>query len=149
MTLFDKINEDLKSAMLAKDQGALRAIRAIKAALLLAKTETGKDITQEDEIKILQRLAKQRRESIEIFSSNNREDLAFTEKEELDIIEKYLPQQISPDILRQELNLIIAEVGARSPADLGKVMGIASKKLAGRSDGKKISEMVKQLLSAI
>jgi uncharacterized protein len=149
MALFDKINEDLKAAMLARDQGALRAVRAIKAALLLAKTETGKDITPDEEIRILQRLVKQRKDSIEIFSSKNREDLALGEKEELVVIEKYLPQQISQEELKKELLQIISESGAKSTADLGKMMGLATKKLAGKSDGKSISEMAKQLLSAL
>jgi uncharacterized protein len=147
MALFDRINEDLKKAMLAKDQGALRAIRAIKAAMLLAKTDGGKEITPEDEVKLVQKLVKQRKDSIEIYLAQNRKDLADTEKEELDVIEKYLPAQISIDELRLEILEIIKNTNAVSLADISKVMPLAMKSLGAKSDGKTISEEVKRLLS--
>lgn len=139
----------MKPAMLAKNEGALRGLRAIKGAIILAKTEKGGDgtVTPETEIKILQKLAKQRKESIEIFTKENRDDLVKKEKEELDIIEKFLPQQMGADELKEIIKTIIAQVGAVTPQDMGKVMGVASKQLAGKADGKSISEMVKQLLA--
>lgn len=135
--------------MRAKDEAALRTLRAIKAAILLEKTSANAadTITEADEIKMLQKMAKQRRDSLEIFTQQNREDLAQKEREELEIIERFLPKQMSQEELLAELKAIIAEVGASSPADMGKVMGAATKKLAGRADGKAISENVKQLLS--
>lgn len=140
---------DLKTAMLAKDEKALRSLRAIKAAILLAKTSEGAggEMKEEDEIKLLQKLVKQRKDSLEIFQQQNRADLAQKEQEEIDVIEKFLPKQFTPDELKAELTAIIAELGAASPADMGKVMGAATKKLAGKADGKAISGMVKELLS--
>jgi uncharacterized protein len=150
MALFDKINDDLKSAMLSKDQGALRAVRAIKAALLLMKTESGdKEISPEEEIKMIQKLIKQRKESIEVYQKQNRPDLAQLENEELVVIEKYLPQQLSLEEVKKEVLDVIKEIGAGSIADLGKVMPVAMKKLAGKSDGKTISEIVKQMLGSL
>ncbi len=147
MTLEERIMQDLKEAMKAKDEAALRGIRAIKAAILLAKTDgSGKPIDAEREIQILQKLVKQRKESLEIYEKQNREDLAKIEREEIAIIEKYLPQQMSEEELEAELRLVISEVGATSAKDLGKVMGIASKRFAGRADGKLISQIVKRLL---
>lgn len=138
----------MKQAMKAKDEAALRTLRAIKAAILLEKTsEGGKEITEADEVKMLQKMAKQRRDSLEIFEKQNREDLAGKEREELAILERFLPKQMSADELKETLRGIIAQVGASSPADMGKVMGVASKQLAGQADGKAISEAVKQLLS--
>jgi len=138
----------MKQAMKAKDEAALRTLRAIKAAILLEKTsEGGKEITEADEIKMLQKMAKQRRDSLDIFEKQNREDLAGKEREELAILERFLPKQMSADELKETLRGIIAQVGASSPADMGKVMGVASKQLAGQADGKAISEAVKQLLS--
>lgn len=138
----------MKQAMKAKDEAALRTLRAIKAAILLEKTsEGGKEITEADEIKMLQKMAKQRRDSLDIFEKQNREDLAGKEREELAILERFLPKQMSADDLKETLKGIIAQVGASSPADMGKVMGVASKQLAGQADGKAISEAVKQLLS--
>lgn len=138
----------MKQAMKAKDEAALRTLRAIKAAILLEKTsEGGKEITEADEIKMLQKMAKQRRDSLDIFEKQNREDLAGKEREELAILERFLPKQMSTDELKETLKGIIAQVGASSPADMGKVMGMASKQLAGQADGKAISEAVKQLLS--
>lgn len=148
MTLEEKIMDDLKTAMREKDEASKRGIRAIKAALLLAKTDgSGQEITPEREIQILQKLVKQRRESVEIYEREKREDLASTEREEIAVIEKYLPKQLSTEELEAAIREVIAETGATSPKDLGKVMGAASKKLAGKADGKAISEAAKKLLS--
>ena len=149
MSLESKVMEEMKTAMKAKDEAALRTLRAIKAAILIEKTSGGASDTmsEADEIKMLQKMAKQRRDSLDIFTQQNREDLAAKEREELAIIEKFLPAQMSQEELQAELKRIIAEVGASSPADMGKVMGAASKQLAGKADGKAISENVKQLLS--
>ena len=149
MSLEQKIMGDLKTAMLAKDEKALRSLRAIKAAILLAKTSEGAggELKEDDEIKLLQKLVKQRKDSLEIYEQQNRTDLAQKEKEEIEIIEKFLPKQLSADELRSEVAAIISEVGASSPADMGKVMGAATKKLAGKADGKTISALVKELLS--
>ena len=149
MSLEQKIMTELKTAMLAKDEKTLRSLRAVKAAILLAKTSEGGggELKEEDEIKLLQKLVKQRKDSLEIFTQQNRADLAQKEKEEIDVIEKFLPKQMSPDELKAELKMIIAEVGASSPADMGKIMGAATKKFAGKADGKTISALVKELLS--
>lgn len=151
MSLETKVMEEIKSAMRAKDEAALRTLRAIKAAILLEKTSaSGADqMTEADEIKMLQKLAKQRRDSFDIFRQQNRQDLAAKEQEELTIIERFLPKQISEEELRMALQQIIADTGATSPADMGKVMGVATKALAGKTDGKAISETVKQLLSGL
>jgi uncharacterized protein len=149
MTLEERINQDLKEAMKAKDQVALRGIRAIKAAILLEKTSgTKHDLDADADIKILQKLVKQRRDSLDIYEKQNRPDLAQTEREEIEIIERYLPQQLSEAELRAELEAIVAETGASSMKDMGQVMGAASKKLAGRADGKAISSIVKELLGS-
>jgi uncharacterized protein YqeY len=149
MSLEQQIMGELKTAMLAKDEKGLRSLRAIKAAILLAKTSEGAggELKQEDEIKLLQKLVKQRKDSLEIFQQQNRTDLAQKEQEEIEVIEKFLPKQLSADELRSEVAAIISEVGASSPADMGKVMGAATKKLAGKADGKTISGLVKELLS--
>lgn len=148
MSLESKIMEQMKEAMKSKDEAALRTLRAIKAAILIEKTSgSGTEMTEADEIKMLQKMAKQRRDSLDIFTQQNREDLAAKEREELAIIEKFLPQQMSAEELKTVLQTIIAQVGASSPADMGKVMGVASKQLAGKADGKMISETVKQLLA--
>ncbi len=149
MSLEQKIMTELKAAMLAKDEAALRSLRAIKAAILLAKTAEGAsgELKEDEEIKLLQKLVKQRKDSLEIFQQQKRDDLAKKEHEEIAIIEKFLPQQLSPDELKQALQKIIAETGAAGPADLGKVMGIASKLFAGRADGKTISTLAKELLA--
>jgi uncharacterized protein YqeY len=148
MSLEQKVMEEMKTAMRAKDEAGLRTLRAIKAAILIEKTSGGSgEITEADEMKMLQKLAKQRRDSLEIFTTQNRADLAQKEQEELDIIEKFLPKQMSAEELQAEVKAIIAQVGATSPADMGKVMGVASKQLAGKADGKAISETVKQLLA--
>jgi uncharacterized protein YqeY len=149
MSLEQKIMGDLKTAMLAKDEKALRSLRAIKAAILLAKTSEGAggELKEDDEIKLLQKLVKQRKDSLEIFQQQNRTDLAQKEHEEIEIIEKFLPKQLSADEIKAELSVIINEVGATSPADMGKIMGAATKKLAGKADGKTISALVKELLA--
>lgn len=148
MSLIDKINSDLISAMKSKNESALRAIRAVKSALLILKTESaGKEISVDEENKLLQRLVKQRKESIEVFSAQNRKDLAATELEELIIIESYLPKQMTIDEIEAELKKIISESGALSISDIGKVMPLAIKKFAGKADGKTISEILKRLLS--
>lgn len=140
---------DLKTAMLAKDEKSLRSLRAIKAAIILAKTAEGAggEIKEEEEIKLLQKLIKQRKDSLEIYQSQQRKDLAQKEEEEIAVIEKFLPKQISGEELKTILQKIIAETGASSPADMGKVMGAATKQLAGKADGKSISTAVKELLS--
>ncbi len=149
MSLEQKIMPELKAAMLAKDEKTMRSLRAIKAAIINAKTAEGAhgELKEEDEIKLLQKLVKQRRDSLEIFQQQNRTDLAEKEQEEIDVIERFLPKQLSPDELRQEIAAIITESGASSASDMGKVMGAANKKLAGRADGKTISAIVKELLS--
>jgi len=149
MTLVEKINADLKAAMLAKDEVGLRGIRAIKAAILMAQTETGasKDLTPEKEIAILQKLVKQRKDSITIFEQQNRTDLADKEKEEVAVIEKYLPAQMSEDEIEAMVKEIITSTGAAGMKDMGKVMGAASKSMAGKADGTLISQVVKKLLA--
>lgn len=148
MALEDRIMEEIKTAMKAKNEAELRTLRAIKSAILLEKTSgSGTEMTEADELKMLQKLAKQRRDSLEIFKQQNREDLAAKEQEELTIIERFLPKPFTQEELEAELKNIIAQVGASSPADMGKVMGMASKQLAGKADGKTISETVKRLLA--
>jgi uncharacterized protein YqeY len=149
MALEQTIMTDLKTAMLAKDEAALRSLRAIKAAILLAKTAEGSngELKEEDETKLLQKLVKSRKDSLEIFQQQNRPDLAKKEEEEIAVIEKFLPKQLSADEVKAELTAIIAAVGASSPADMGKVMGAATKQLAGKADGKTISALVKELLA--
>lgn len=149
MSLEEKINGDLKEAMKNKDEATLRGVRAVKQAILLAKTEpgAGKELSSEQEIKLLQKLVKQRKDSLEIYERENRADLAAKEKEEIAVIEKYLPQQLSADELKVVLKKIIAETGASTPQQMGRVMGIATKQLAGQSDGKTISALLKELLS--
>ena len=149
MSLEQKIMGELKTAMLAKDEKGLRSLRAIKAAILLAKTAEGggRELKEEDEIKLLQKLVKQRKDSLEIYQQQNRSDLAQKEQEEIEVIEKFLPKQLSADELRSAIAAVISELGASSPADMGRVMGAATKKLAGKADGKTISALVKELLS--
>ena len=152
MSLEQKIMTELKAAMLAKDEAALRSLREVKAAVLLAKTSEGAptnrgELKEEDEIKLLQKLVKQRKDSLEIFQQQNRADLAKKEEEEIAIISKFLPKQMSAEEIKAELVKIIAAVGASSPADMGKVMGAASKQFAGMADGKTISGLAKELLS--
>lgn len=149
MNLEQKIMGELKTAMLAKDEKTVRSLRAIKAAIILAKTSEGAGgvIKEEEEIKLLQKLVKQRKDSLEIFQQQNRADLAQKESEEIEVIEKFLPKQLSPTELKVIVEKIITESGASSPADMGKVMGVATKQLAGKADGKTISALVKELLS--
>jgi len=149
MNLEQKIMTELKAAMLAKDEAALRSLRAVKAAILLAKTaEGGKgELKEEEEIKLLQKLVKQRKDSLEIFKEQKREDLARKEEEEILVIETFLPRQMTEEEVKSILIEIIGEVGATSPADIGKVMGVATKKMAGKADGKTISSLVKDLLA--
>lgn len=149
MALEQKVMGELKTAMLAKDEGALRGLRAIKAAIILAKTSEGAggELKEEDETKLLQKLVKQRKDSLEIFQQQGRADLAKKEEEEIAVIERFLPKQLDEAALKEALTKIIAETGASSPADIGKVMGAATKQLAGQADGKAISAAAKQLLS--
>lgn len=149
MSLEVQINDDIKKAMLAKDAAKLNALRAVKSAILLAKTEkAGQDsLAPEAEIQILQKLVKQRKDSYDIYVQQGREDLAGEEKLQIDVISAYLPAQMSDEELEAELKAIIAETGASSAQEMGKVMGAASKKLSGKAEGKRISEMVKKLLS--
>jgi uncharacterized protein len=149
MSLEQKIMADLKTAMLAKDEKSVRSLRAIKAAIILAKTAEGAggEINEDTEMKLLQKLVKQRKDSLEIFQQQNRTDLSQKEQEEIEVIEKFLPKQLSNDDLKAILATIIADTGASSPADMGKVMGVATKQLAGKADGKAISAAVKELLA--
>lgn len=151
MDLFDKISEDIKKAMLARDKVRLEALRGIKKEFLEAKTAKGAggELTDETAIKILSKMAKQRKESAAIYAENNRPELAENELAEAKVIEEYLPKQLSPEELEAELKKIIAEVGAEGPKDMGKVMGMASKALAGRAEGRLISAKVKELLSTL
>ena len=149
MSLELTINDQLKKAMLAKDEVGLRAIRAIKAAILLAKTAegAGEGLSEDTEMKILQKLVKQRKDSIEIFQTQGRQDLAQKELEEVEVIEKFLPKQMDEAELKEAVAAIIKELGVTSMAQLGQVMGAATKQLAGKADGKAISAIVKQLLA--
>lgn len=149
MSLKQQIDSDIKSAMLAKNKEELEALRSIKSMILLAETEKGSvaELTSDTESKILMKAAKQRKESADIFQQQNRTDLAQKELFQLEIINRYLPKQLSLDELSAELKKIITEVGATGPQDMGKVMGTATKKLAGKADGKMISEIVKKLLT--
>lgn len=149
MALKEQIEGDIKKAMLAKDKDGLRALRSIKSLILLAETEKGASeaLTPEAEIKLLQKAAKQRKESAEVYATQGRSDLEKVELDELTIIEKYLPQQMGEEELTLKIKEIISKTGAAGPADMGKVMGMATKELAGRADGKAVSEKVKTLLS--
>ena len=148
MSLTEKVAKDLIAAMKARDKVTLEAIRAAKTAFLLAHSEKGSEsvLTAEEEIKIIQKLVKQRRESAEIYKENNRPELYEKETTEADVLEKYLPAKMSDEELVKILKGIIERVGAKSPADMGKVMGAATKELAGKADGKEISAKVKHLL---
>jgi len=149
MNLEQQVMAEMKEAMKAKNEAALRGLRAIKAEIIKAKTEPGAggEISDEKQTAMLQKMMKQRKDALDIYQQQNRPDLAQKEQEEMAIIEKFLPAQLSPEELKNELQQIIAETGAASPADMGKVMGIATKKLAGRADGKTISATVKELLA--
>ena len=149
MSLEQTIMAELKAAMLAKNEVALRSLRAVKAAILLAKTAEGGsgELSADAEIKMLQKLVKQRKDSLEIFTQQGRADLAQKEQEEIVVIEKFLPKQLDPAEVRVLVQEIITKVGATSPADMGKVMGAANKELAGKAEGKLIAVIVKELLS--
>ena len=148
MSLENTINDAIKTAMKEKDKVALDSLRAVKSQILLLKTEAkGAEVSAEQEIAILQRMIKQRKDSFEQFVTQGRIDLAEVEEAQMKVIEKYLPAQLSSEELEDEMKKIIAEAGAETIKDLGKVMGIASKAFAGKSDGKSISEMAKKLLS--
>lgn len=150
MNLDQNINNELKDAMLSKNEVKLRTIKAIKAAFIIAKTDKGStgEISEEQEIKILQKLFNQRKESFEIFTKENRPELALREKEEMDIITAYLPAQMSDDELKIIVQSTIAETSATSVKDMGKVIGSVSKKVAGKAEGARISSLVKELLGA-
>lgn len=149
MSLEEQVMGQMKDAMKAKNEGLLRGLRAIKAEIIKAKTEPGANgqVSAEGEQKLLQKLVKQRKDSLEIFQQQNRADLAQKEIEEIAVIEKFLPEQLSQEALDQAVAAIIAETGASSPQDMGKVMGAATKQLAGKADGKAIAATVKALLS--
>ncbi|MDJ1499262.1 GatB/YqeY domain-containing protein [Xanthocytophaga agilis] len=149
MSLKSQIDNDIKQAMLAKDKDALTALRSIKSLILLEETKEGTvggDLKAEEELKLLTKAAKQRRESADIFKTQGREDLSSKELAELAIIERYLPKQLSAEELEAKVKDILTRVGAKGPADMGKVMGVATKELAGQADGKVVSETVKRLL---
>ena len=149
MSLKEQIEADIKKAMLAKNKDDLRALRAIKSMILLAQTEkgAGENLSEEAEMKILQKAAKQRTDSMVLYREQKRDDLADTEEAELEVIKRYLPEQMSGEELEAKIAAIIAKVGASTMQDMGKVMGMASKELAGKADGKTISQVVKKLLS--
>jgi uncharacterized protein YqeY len=149
MSLEAQVMDMMKEAMKSKNDAALRGTRAIKAAIIIAKTSEGAGgvLKEEDEVKLLQKLVKQRRDSVEIYRKQNREDLALREEEEIAVISRFLPAQLEGDALKETVQRIITAVGATSPADMGKVMGAANKELAGKADGKSISAVVKELLA--
>jgi len=148
MSLEAKLMADLKEAMKTKDDAAKRTIRAVKAAIMLLKTDgSGNEVTEEMEIKLVQKLSKQRQESLSIYIEQGREDLAVTEREEIEVLKRYLPEQMSEEDLKKVILDIVSKTGASGMKDMGKVMGMASKELAGRSDGKTISAMVKSILA--
>lgn len=150
MSLKSRIDNDIKEATLGRRKEELETLRSIKSMILLAETEKGGsgDLTEDTELKILMKAAKQRRESADIFLKENRKDLADRELYQLEVINRYLPKQLSVDEIREEIKKIISSVGAKGPQDMGKVMGAATKALAGKADGKMISEIVKELLAS-
>jgi hypothetical protein len=149
MSLEITINQDIKTAMLAKNESALRGLRAVKSALIIARTEKGASdiLTEEVEIKVLQKLVKQRKESADIYKSQNREDLYLIEADEIEVIEKYLPKQMNQDDLNTYIKGLITQLNITSIKEMGKIMGMANKELSGKADGKAISETIKNLLS--
>jgi len=148
MTLEQRINEDLKTAMKAGDKAALRSIRSIKSAILLFQTDgSGQELTPDREIQMLQKLVKQRQDSLDIYRQQNREDLAIIEEEELAVIRRYLPAQLSDEELSEAISTIISETGASGMKDMGKVMGMANQRLAGKAEGARIATVVKQMLA--
>ncbi len=150
MTLEEKINTDLKAAMMAREEAALRGIRAIKSAIILAKTEKGSNgtVSPEKEVQLLQKMVKQRRDSIAEFEKANRTDLIQKEQEEVSVIEKYLPAMMGEDEIKAVVQQAIAATGATTQKEMGKVMGVVSKQLAGKADNKVVSEIIKSLLTA-
>lgn len=150
MSLKSQIESEIKQAMLEKDKDRLRALRAIKSMILLAETEkgAGDELTADVEMKLLTKAAKQRKDSVEIYEKEGRDDLAEVEKAELSIIEEFLPKQLSEDEVREAVKEIIVQVGASGPQDMGKVMGVATKKMAGKADGKLISTLTKEILNS-
>lgn len=151
MNLFDQVSEDIKKAMLAREKVRLEALRGIKKEFLEAKTAKGAggELSDDTAVKILVKMVKQRKESAQIYKDNNRNELAENELAEAAVIEEYLPKQLSPEELESALKEIIKETGAEGPKDMGKVMGLATKKLAGKTEGKLISEKVKELLAGV
>ncbi len=148
MSLEQNINQHLKDAMKAKDQVKLRGLRAIKSAILLSKTSgKGTELSEKEEIQLLQKLVKQRKDSLEIYQEQNRPELAKKEEEEIEVISAFLPKQMDEEEVKERIQKIIEEVGASSPADMGKVMGAAMKQLSGKADGKTISTVAKALLA--
>lgn len=148
MSLEAQVMDRMKEAMKAKDKVALESLRAIKSAILLEKTSgAGGEITSQGEIKLLQRLVKQRKDAAAIYAEQNRTDLADAELAQVAVIEQFLPEQMSPEALEEEISKIIAQLGASSHSDMGRVMGVASKSLAGKAEGKAIADMVKKLLA--
>ena len=150
MSLLNSLTDELKAAMRAKDSLKLEALRAIKSAVLLVKTATARDtdLSEEEEIKLLQKLVKQRKDSAGIFRQQNRDDLAALEEDQADVIAQFLPKQLSPDVIEKIINEIIAKTGAEGMKDMGKVMGMATKEMAGKADGKTISTIVKLKLNS-
>ena len=150
MSLLNSLTDELKAAMRAKDSLKLEALRAIKSAVLLAKTATARDtdLSEEEEIKLLQKLVKQRKDSAGIFRQQNRHDLAAPEEDQADVIAQFLPNQLSPDVIEKIIDEIIAKTGAEGMKDMGKVMGMASKEMVGKADGKTISTIVKLKLNS-
>jgi uncharacterized protein YqeY len=148
MSLKEKIQAEMKTAMRAKDQVTLRTLRAIKTAIMMVETSEGFSgtFTEAEELKLLTKQAKQRKDSIQQYRDNNREDLAKVEEEELEVIERFLPKQMSEEEIEAEVKAIIADTGAASMKDMGKVMGLATKRMAGRADGKVISAIVRKML---
>lgn len=151
MNLFDQVSEDIKKAMLARQKVRLEALRGIKKEFLEAKTAKGAggELSDETAIKILVKMVKQRKESAAIYTENNRPELAQNELEEAAVIEEYLPKQLTPEELKEQITAIVAETGATGPKEMGKVMGVASKRLAGKAEGKAISAMVKEVLASL
>lgn len=151
MNLFDQVSEDIKKAMLARQKVRLEALRGIKKEFLEAKTAKGAggELSDETAIKILVKMVKQRKESAAIYTENNRPELAQNELEEAAVIEEYLPKQLTPEELKEQITAIVAETGAAGPKDMGKVMGVASKRLAGKAEGRAISAMVKEVLASL
>lgn len=149
MSLKDRIESDMKLAMKSKNKDELTALRSIKSLILLAQSEkgAGKVLEEEEEVKLLTKAAKQRKESAAVYKAQGRDDLAMKEQQELEIIERYLPSQLSDPELEQEIKNIIQQIGAAKPQDMGKVMGIATKTLSGKADGKRIADVTKRLLN--